>query len=375
VLKTQAVSRSLFLVLVLLLVGVIIVGCRRPQEEIQKKEQQTQEEKPPLKEPLIAFEKDGVIWVVGASGEGMRRLSSENEKLLLGPWSWSPDGKKLAVLTSVDWSDYWVSGYVAVLDLEGTCRPVLGPQGRFREEPEEIAWLSPEELVLASMDTIWVAREKGDCWSAQVVYTTGKSGKERVWHPRQGPGRGEVSFWVTSPARGGGTVEAQLVILSCKDGKLRKVFQEEIWASGQAPVDVLWSPGGRYGLIYAQTEGENRWWLFDNRSGETRPILNPSAGDVQWLSEKTLVYAPQAGLDVPKYEVLDVETGKVKPFTDLPSWVNWIEVSPDGGKILLAKAAGEGADEYFKWDIYVADADGGRIRKLVTGAGDASWQP
>ncbi|HAA90526.1 MAG TPA: hypothetical protein DCE07_08185 [Peptococcaceae bacterium] len=367
-------SRSLSLVLVLLFVGMIIIGCGRPQEgEIQKEKQRKQAEKSPSpEEPLIAFEKDGAIWVIEASGEGMRKLTPEND-FLLGPWS--PDGKKMAVLTSVDWSDYWVTGYAAVLGLDGTCKPVLGPQGRFNEEPGEIAWLSPEELVLASLDTIWVAREKGDCWSAQVVYTTGKSEKERVWHPRQGPGKGEVSFWITSPGRGGEAVEAQLVILSCKDRKSRKVFQKKVWASGQAPVDVLWSPGGKYGIIYAETEGENCWWLFDNRSEETRPILNPNAGDVQWLSEKTVVFAPQAGLDVPRYEVLDVETGEVKPFTDLPSWVNWIEVSPDGGKILLAKAAGEGADEYFKWDIYLADADGGRIQKLVAGVGDASWQP
>ncbi|NPV28949.1 MAG: hypothetical protein HPY58_04685 [Firmicutes bacterium] len=323
-------------------------------------------------ERLLAYEQEGCIWVVRASGEGARKIGRTGS-MALG--AWAPDGERIAVLTAVERSGEWVTGYAGVLDLKGKVKPVLGPQGPLPLEPGEMAWLPEgDSLVLASLDTIWVAREEGDVFRARVLYTSGKGGNERVWHPRQIPRENRISFWITAGEGEGGRVKARLVTLPAAGGEPEELFSQVIWASGEAPVEALWSPDGRYALIYAEPAGEGScWWLLDRKSGMKKAVLSPTAGDPQWLpGGESLVYAPQAQLQVPRYEVLHVATGEASPFAEVPGWASWLEVSPDGKKILLAKAAGE---DGFKWDLYVAGADAASPKKVASGAGDAAWQP
>jgi len=358
-------------------IGVVLSGaaggCRRAARDAGPAGESHQKEEVRPGERLIAYEQDGYIWIVKASGAGARKISKTGN-LMLG--SWAPAGERIAVLTAVNRSGEWASGYAGVLDLKGKIKPVLGPQGPLVQEPGEMAWLPDgKSLVLASLDTLWLAREKGDVFRAEVLHSTQKSGNERVWHPRHVPRENRISFWITASEGEGGRVKARLVTLSPAGGAPEELFSQEIWASGQVPIDVIWSPDGRYGLIYTEPAGGGDcWWLLDRKTGAKKAVLSAMAGDLQWLpGGDSLVYAPQAQLQVPKYEMLNVATGKTSPFVEqLPSWVNWIEVSPDGKKILLAKATGENE---FKWDIYVAEADGSSPRKVAAGAGEAAWQP
>ncbi|MDH7577079.1 MAG: hypothetical protein QHH75_04460 [Bacillota bacterium] len=358
-----------------LVIGAVLLaggsGCRGTREAGPAGESRTKREIAP-EDRLIAYEQDGYIWIVKASGEGGRRIGNAGN-VSLGPWA--PTGEKIAVLTAVDRSGEWITGYAGVLDLKGKVKPVIGPQGPLAQEPGEMAWLSGgESLVLASLDTIWVAREEGDVYRARVLYATQKSGNERVWHPREVPGEDRISFWITASEGEGGRVRARLVTLPAAGREPEELISQTIWASGQAPVDALWSPDGKYVLIYAEPAGGGDcWWLLDRKTGTSKAVLSATAGDPQWLpGGGGLLYAPQAHLHVPKYEVLDLGTGRASPFAEVPGWVSWLQVSPDGRKILLAKAAGENG---FKWDIYVAEADGTSPRKVATGAGDAAWQP
>lgn len=363
---------GLFCFVVVLAVMGTMGGCRRVQGVgLAGRDQEKRVLSPG--ERLVAYEQDGFIWVVQASGKGARKISRAGN-LMLGPWA--PNAKKITVLTAAGQSGKWMIGYAGILDLEGKLKPVVAPQGLFAQEPGEIAWLADgETLVLASLDTIWIARDEGDVFKAEVFYTTQRGGNERVWRPRPVPGGKEISFWITTSEGEGANVKARLVTLSEAGGKPQEIFSETIWASGQAPTEALWSPDGKYVLIYAEPAGEGScWWLLERETCVKTAVLSPMAGDVQWLpGGSSLVYAPQAQLQVPKYEVLDVVAGKTSSFAEFPSWVSWIEVSPEGKKILLAKAVSE--DNGFKWDLYIAEADGTGVKELVAGAGDAVWQP
>lgn len=321
---------------------------------------------------LVAYEKGGYVWVVEASGEKARKIG-ETGNLRLGPPS--PDGRRMAVLTGVQRSGEWVAGYAAVLSLNGRLKPVVGPRGPLAQEPGEVAWLDRgNSLVLAGLDSIWIAGEEGNVFRAKALYTARGGGSERVWHPRAVPGGKEISFWITSNEGEESRVRARLVTIPVRGGTPQAIFTETIWAGGEAPVDVLWSQDGKYALVYCEPAGGgNCWWLLDGRTGAKKAILSPDAGDPQWLpGSKTIVYAPRAALQVPGYEVLDVLTGKKHPFTRIPNWVTWLEVSPDGKILLLARAAG---DDGLKYDLYTASVGGTNIKKIAEGTGDAFWQP
>ncbi|HHW41710.1 MAG TPA: hypothetical protein GXX19_11310 [Syntrophomonadaceae bacterium] len=319
---------------------------------------------------LVVYEKGGYVWVVEASGEKARKIG-ETGNLRLGPPA--PDGRRMAVLTGVSRNGEWLSGYAAVLSLNGRLKPVVGPQGPLLQEPGEVAWVG-NSLVLASLDSIWIAGEEGRVFRAKALYTTRSSGSERVWYPRAVPGGREISFWITSNEGEESLVRARLVTLSVRGGTTRAIFTETIWAGGEAPVDVLWSQDGKYALVYCEPAGGgNCWWLLDGETGARKAVLSPEAGDPQWLpGSKAIVYAPRAALQLPDYEVLDVLTGKKHPFAGIPNWVTWLEVSPDGKMLLLARAAG---DDGLKYDLYTASVGGTNIKKIAEGAGDAFWQP
>lgn len=323
------------------------------------------------RERLVIYERDGYVLAVEASGE-KERVICKTRNLALGPPA--PDGRRVAVLTGVSNGGEWKTGYAAVLDMKGRIRPVVGPRGAFAVELDEMAWLG-ESLVLTDLESVWIAVEDGDVYRAKAVYTVKSGGDERVWNPRAVKATGRISFWITSNEGDESRVLARLVMLPASGGMPRVVFSRQIWAGGETPGDVIWSQDGRYALIYCKpADGGNCWWLMDVKTGITRGVLSPEAGDIQWLpgSRTALVYAPRAALQVPEYEVLDVLTGKKHPFTGIPNWVTWLEVSPDGKELLLARARGTGVIRY---DLYTAAIDGSGIKRIAEGVGEAFWQP
>lgn len=321
---------------------------------------------------LLAYEQNGYIWVVQASGENGRKVS-ETGNMALGPWA--PGGKKIAVLTAVDRSGELPTGYSGVLSLDGKLKAVVGPGGPIMVEPNEMDWIKDgESLVLGSLERIWVAREQGNTFRAQALYTAAPGGNERVWRPKSVPGGKEISFWITAGKGEGMSVDARLVTIPTSGGTPREIFRETIFAGGQMPANNLWSPDGSQVLVYAEpVEGSNCWWLINRKTGAKRAVLSPNAGDPQWLPEDgALVYAPQAALQIPGYEVFDTVTGGTRPFMAIPGWVTWLEVSPDGERLLLARAVG---DDGIKWDLYVTTVNGTNTKRLAAGAGEARWQP
>lgn len=320
-------------------------------------------------ERLVAYELGGDIWTIGATGEGAKRISKTGG-LMLGPWA--PDAASLAVMSAVSQNGEWVTGNAGVLDLSGNLKPVLGPKGAISIEPGEISWLNAQSLVVGVPDTIWIARLENNQYLATALYTAKSANNEKVWHPRAVPGGAYVSFWITSTSGNGGDVKASLVTMPVAGGKPVELFSANILASGQAPVDALWSPDARYVLVYAYpAAGGNPWWLLDRTKGTKQQVLSANAGDPQWLPGDRLVYAPQAQLQAPGYAVLDPAAGASKPFVAIPNWTTWLQVGPDN-RLLLAKAT---ADNSISFDYYVAAADGSGAKLIVSGAGGAAWQP
>jgi hypothetical protein len=351
--------------LLVLLVTVALSGCKQVRGVLRSGH--------PVSalrgERLIAYEQGGNIWTISAAGDGARQIS-ETGNLMLE--SWAPDSARLAVLSAISPNGEGVTGNAGVLDLSGNLKPVTGPEGAITVEPGEISWLDGNSLVLGDGNTIWVARFDGSQYRATPLYAAKDDNNERVWRPRAVPGGAYVSFWITSTGDTDGNVAARLVILPVAGGEPDTIFSQAILASGQAPVDVVWAPDAHYVLVYVEpASGDNRWWLLDRSRGANQAVLSADAGDVQWMAGDQLLYAPHAQAQVPRYAELDAATGKSTPFVVIPSWTNWLQVAPDS-RLLLAKATG---DSNISWDYYVAAADGSNIKKIITNAGDADWQP
>ncbi|MGD0153491.1 MAG: hypothetical protein ABSC17_06980 [Thermacetogeniaceae bacterium] len=354
--------------LLILLAAVVLGGCKQVQQ-VQEVLHNSQPPAVSRGERLIAYEQGGNIWTIEATGDGAQQVNKTGN-LMLG--SWAPEASKMAVLSGINQNGEWVTGNAGVLDLNGNLQPVMGPQGAITIEPGEASWLDSNSLVLGGLGAIWVARLDGSQYRATALYTAKHENSEQVWHPKAVPGGSLVSFWVTSTEGTEGDVTARLVIAPVAGGQATTIFSQTILASGQAPVDAIWAPDGRYILIYAEpTSGGNPWWMLDRTKGSKKQVLSADAGDVQWLPGDQLIYAPQAQLQVPKYALLDAATGESKPFIAIPSWVNWLQVASDN-RLLLARATG---DNSINWDYYVAAADGSNVKKIITAAGDAAWQP
>lgn len=360
------------LCLLILVSAVALSGCKQLQGLLNRSQPTAT---PSPGERLIAYEQGGNIWTFEAvTGSGVAPAGQQITRsgdLMLGPWA--PDATRIAVLSEVNRSGEWATGSVGVLDLNGNLKLVSGPQGPIVVEPGEISWLDDNSLALGGLsETIWIARYDGSQYSATPLYTIKQESNERVWHPKAVPGSADVAFWITNTEGTEGKVTASLVTVPIAGGQPETIFSQAILASGQAPVDAVWALDGSYVLIYAEpTSGDNPWWLLDRSKGSKQAVLSAEAGDIQWLPGNQLSYAPQALLQVPKYELYDPVTGKSEPFVTVPDWVNWLQAGPDG-RLLLARTTG---DDSISWDYYVAAADGANPQKIISAAGDAAWQP
>jgi serine/threonine protein kinase/Tol biopolymer transport system component len=261
---------------------------------------------------MIAFRSErggGGIFVMGATGESVRRLSD----IGYNP-SWSPDGKEVVVATEGITSPAW--------------RSSVSQLWRIRVEDGSRRLVTPGDAVQPS-------------WSPHG---------RRIAYWGIPDGKAQRDLW-TLPVAGGGPVQVT------DDAYLN-------WSP-------VWSPDGRY-LYYASDRGGsmNLWRIpIDEDSGKVRgapePVTTPSASSglpSLAKSGRRILYAVDdsnanvysAGFDPAGARV----AGPFQPVTQGSRFIRYAEPSPDGRWIAYDTSAPQE-------DLFVMRADGTGLRRLT----------
>jgi serine/threonine protein kinase/Tol biopolymer transport system component len=261
---------------------------------------------------MIAFRSErggGGIFVMGATGESVRRLS----EIGYNP-SWSPDGKEVVVATEGITSPAW--------------RSSVSQLWRIRVEDGSRRLVTPGDAVQPS-------------WSPHG---------QRIAYWGIPDGKAQRDLW-TLPVAGGKSLQVT------DDAYLN-------WSP-------VWSPDGRY-LYYASDRGGsmNLWRIpIDEDSGKVRgapePVTTPSASSglpSLAKSGRRILYAVDdsnanvysAGFDPAGARV----AGPFQPVTQGSRFIRYAEPSPDGRWIAYDTSAPQE-------DLFVMRADGTGLRRLT----------
>jgi Tol biopolymer transport system component len=261
----------------------------------------------------------GPVFVVGADGKGLRRVTDANEVPDVWP-AWSPDGKRIAYVEGGTWS----GGRLWVVNADGTNATALGQPSDADFRP---AW-SP------GGDSVAVGR----CRAARAP---------RCRLALVGVPSGAASFLTDDPPR-------------------------TRWVAGP-----LWAPGGRtlffasfvdradFELYVAQADGQDVAPLTQNDVDDTSPAVSPDGDAIAFVRGE-----PGDGEIYTTY----LGGGPARRLTRNrfvhdadPAW------SPDGSEIAFASTRGTGISH-----LFVMHADGTGVRRLTSGGAadsDPAWSP
>lgn len=261
----------------------------------------------------IAFrsERDqGGIFLMGATGESVRRLTTEG----FNP-AWSPDGRRI------------------VYDTEGP----LDPYGRI------------------SVSALWVvdvdSKEKTRIYEGDAVA------------PRWSPDGRRIAFWGMADPRG-----------SNRDiGTIPSQGGEPVWLTRSEALDwsPVWSADGRYIYFASDRGGSMNLWRIavDPSSGKGRGRPEAVTAPARWVGhlslsargDRILFSSVQVHASVERIE-FDAPTrtavGKARPVTGETQLVGEMDVSPAGDRIVYRTYL---APE----DLFVVGSDGGGFVRLT----------
>jgi len=279
----------------------------------------------------IAFRSEregGGIFVMGATGESVRRLSDFG----FAP-SWSPDGKEIVVSTV---------GFVDPLNRAG----------------------------------------EGELWAIDAV-----SGAKRpillvgdAVQPHWSPHGWRVAYWGILPNRGGQR-DLWTIAADGSEAKSGGVSVTEDRALDWSPV---WSPDGRYLFFSSDRGGTMNLWRvpIEERSGrvlgEPEPVITPSSWSGEFSLSRDGDRLAFATLEwrstlqkVPFDPARGVLTGPPQRFLSSTQPIRDHEVSPDGEWVVYTRT---GTPE----DVFVARTDGSTYRRLTDDAfrdRGPAWSP
>jgi Tol biopolymer transport system component len=263
----------------------------------------------------IAFRSDregGGLFVMGATGESVRRLTGEG----YNP-SWSPDGRKIVYAT------------------EGVSGPL---------ERRQTSQLWGMDLVTGVKQLL----NRGD-----------------AVQPSWSPHGGRIAYW-SVPAGGGRRI---LWTIPAEGGTPVPVTNDD-----HINWDPVWSPDGRYLYYISDRSGSMNVWRVpvDEASGrvlgEPRPVTNSSqslgllsvslkGGQIAYATDERKSNLERWPLDPAAPRV----TGKLSPITHGSRAVRSSDASPDGQWIAFDTSSPQE-------DLFVARADGSGQRQLTNDA-------
>jgi len=223
----------------------------------------------------IAFmDQEGGIWLMGADGEGPRKIAASEE---YGNVAWSPTGQRLAILRVQGYFSKW-QATIETCDLAGGARTValsnpalLGPTG-----VEGIAWLPDGRIVYS----IFSEENDSVLWTTTVDPSTGRaSGSAKRL-------AGWKNFRATGPTA---SIDGKRLIVS------RNHSQDEIYvanlAPGGAPLALRrFMPGGWIDEVEAWTKDSRAIVFSSTRNGAKWAIFK---AEIDTGAASTLVAGPE----------------------------------------------------------------------------------
>jgi Tol biopolymer transport system component len=311
----------------------------------------------PASPGALAYVLDGDVYVAESDGSDPVRIADGRPpgdcQGMPEYWAegsiWSPDGRYLAYRHADCEGDGGWRWNVVISDAEGNV------VASFPGDGWEIAW-SPDSTRVAVWDRLF-----------ESIGVYGLDGERRaaLTVPSGWEGSGDHDpIW----APDGASLLVRRAVIPL-DGSPPRTVPREDWRYEGAfsPDRSLVAYGGRRSLIVAAADGSDAHEVFgDWTSSETWSARGDMLAFVSWVSTP---FESDSQL-----RVLDVATGTVSLLTqfDEPSSIEVIGFSPEGDRILLSNRVDDGSDAGLT-SLYVIDADGSDLRRLVTGAGWGDW--
>jgi Tol biopolymer transport system component len=254
----------------------------------------------PGRNGLIAYEVDGSLCLMSASGSAKRRLTF-NSWLDTDP-AWSADGRKLA-FTQTEWEDnpYERGTTIGVLT-GGTRRLVRAAQMR------DPAWSPDGQLLVFTVDVLHAPAPS--IAIMDPAESTSRLLQERAAHPAWSPDGGVIAFHRPQSS----SDRAGLYAIRPDGSGLRRLADNGF--------DPSWSPDG------SKLAFEDRGWLalIDRDGGGFRRLVQARAfqSGISWSPDgKEIAFARDADI-----WAVDAETGQARNLTKTPSLT---ERAPDWG--------------------------------------------
>jgi Tol biopolymer transport system component len=273
----------------------------------------------------------GGIFVMGVTGENVRRLTNFGHNP-----SWSPDGTHLVVST-------------AATDLRPHVHPINGD--------------------------LWIidARTGGK----RPLFMAGRGSEHDAVQPVWSPHGRRIAFWGVSE-RG---AERDIWTID-PDAPQPKDTVVRVTADVSLHWNPVWSPDGRYLYFGSNRDGTMNLWRIavDEESGKpdgvAEPVSLPAAisGNFGFSQQGDLIFTTVMRfyrlLSMP-FDANSGATGEPRPLFGGSQEILSFEPSPDGRAIAFTTA---GTQE----DLFVANADGTRLRQLTNDAArdrGVTWSP
>jgi hypothetical protein len=140
------------------------------------------------------------------------------------------------------------------------------------------------------------------------------------------------------------------------------------------------SPDGRWVAYAPPCEGSSsdcdETYIVSTKPGaEPRPLMAQVGWPARWSPDSTRIVTTLSldGDTVDELVTIDVASGKEVTLARGDFW-GW-SISPDGKRVVFARAHGEASDEgvFPAIDLYVTELDGGDDPKPVTNTGDSAY--
>lgn len=245
---------------------------------------------------------DDSLFVIGADGTGLRQVFSGLQMSPTISFTWSPDGKKLAVKTST--KPYKVDKTIWVVDAETAEQSVVAEVATFREwAPDSTRLLYSARPTDASRSDMMVVKADG---TGTMHLTKSPEGElEAAWAP---DGK-SIAFWRTTSGEGGNPPPA-FFVLDIDSGAERRLETFELHRGGFFFANPIWSPVGQRIAVFAQSQtadGAASPGIFvmeADGSGITRvkTLCSFGFGELQWAEDGRAVVLSRTS---PQYPVCD----------------------------------------------------------------------